>query len=463
MNAFTLTSRGLAVLLFGLLPLASGCTDDKSSTSNSGLQGGNGDVTPAGGNRFFLPTGEPDNTSAPTVETDAKGNTHAVYPAYAIGGAYYAYCGAGCTSPETTKVVRFDTEGTVANAMLALDKEGHPRVLLSSYSKIYWASCDADCGEQASWSVSMILDHNGDREVSGEALALDSDGHPRFLMHTYRALLGIGQKTPETLWVACDADCGTPSSWKQSVMQTEIWHGTHLRFDANGVAKAAIVTTVTNGEDRTEMAAYVECAANCTTEDAWKGIPLGPTFSTQYDAVEVKPTVAMALTKAGAPRIVFMAKSDEGKRQVLYLGCDDNCWEDHWRGMLLSDNEELAVGLDIALDAKDSPRIAYNVDYNILLATCEGATCETGELKWDVKKVEAGSEMPPDQIFLYPNCTVGAWFLHSPSIALTASGEARVGYQARDISGGWSNPDPTKPDCTAGTDMTWSRVAFLPR
>ena len=49
-------------------------------------------------------------------------------------------------------------------------------------------------------------------------------------------------------------------------------------------------------------------------------------------------------------------------------------------------------------------------------------------------------------------------------IALDASGHARVGYQARDISGGWSNPNPeTEPDCVAGTDMTWSRLAIMVR
>lgn len=70
--------------------------------------------------------------------------------------------------------------------------------------------------------------------------------------------------------------------------------------------------------------------------------------------------------------------------------------------------------------------------------------------------------MKPDEISLYENCTVGAWFLHSPSIALTNPGKARVGYQARDISGGWESPDPaTKADCRAGTDMTWSRLAVM--
>ena len=79
-----------------------------------------------------------------------------------------------------------------------------------------------------------------------------------------------------------------------------------------------------------------------------------------------------------------------------------------------------------------------------------------------LEKVEAGGEMEPDAIFLWENCDVGAWVLHAPSLALGPGGTAMVGYQARDISGGWDNPDPTTMhDCVAGTDMTWSRVAKM--
>ena len=71
--------------------------------------------------------------------------------------------------------------------------------------------------------------------------------------------------------------------------------------------------------------------------------------------------------------------------------------------------------------------------------------------------------MKPDEIFLWENCIVGAWFLHSPSLALTKEGRPHVGYRARDISGGFNNPDPAaKPDCVGGTDMTWSRFAVMP-
>ncbi|HEY3496797.1 MAG TPA: hypothetical protein VGK73_18995, partial [Polyangiaceae bacterium] len=151
--------------------------------------------------RLFLRTPEPDNTSAPSVELDRAGNVHAVFPAYAGGGAYYTFCASGgeCDEAGDFEVVQFDTEGTVGNAMLALSADGKPRVLLSSYLSVYWGACDQACGERASWRFAKILDHGGDRAVSGEALALDPQGRPRFLIHTYRALFGIGQKPPETL------------------------------------------------------------------------------------------------------------------------------------------------------------------------------------------------------------------------------------------------------------------------
>jgi hypothetical protein len=65
--------------------------------------------------RFWLPTGEVDNTSAPTVEIDARGGVHSVYPAYAGGRAYYSYCPNDCADPEKMKVVRFNTEESIHN------------------------------------------------------------------------------------------------------------------------------------------------------------------------------------------------------------------------------------------------------------------------------------------------------------------------------------------------------------
>src|SRR3954466_3162593 len=116
------------------LPGGTGGTPAPGGSGGSGgtPAGGAGGSAPAGGSggagtpstasaRFFLPTDEPTNTSAPTVELDGQGNMHLVYPAYFGGGAYYATCGKDCAGPAAVKAVRLPTEGTVGNAMLALD------------------------------------------------------------------------------------------------------------------------------------------------------------------------------------------------------------------------------------------------------------------------------------------------------------------------------------------------------
>jgi hypothetical protein len=214
-----------SVSLFTLAVAALGCDVGSQSDSDDGKNPDDG-KSDASSAPFFLPTGEPDNTAAPAIEVDAKGRVHAVFPAYAGGRAYYATCAADCQGTDDVAVVRFDTDSTVANAMLALDGESRPRVLLSTFNKVYFASCDEGCSDPAGWSQTELLDHRGDREVTGEAFALDPNGNPRFMMHTYVAYLGIGQKAPETYYVACDGACEDAASWSQYKVADQISHRT---------------------------------------------------------------------------------------------------------------------------------------------------------------------------------------------------------------------------------------------
>jgi len=445
----------------------SGTPSEDDGSDDSGLPGeddGGAPVDPEMAH-FFLPTSEPDNTSAPTLEVDAAGGIHAVYPAYAGGNAYYAYCPAGCEGSEDVSVVALPTDGTVSNAMLALDATGRPSVLLSTFQYVYYASCVGDCNVASSWTTTKILDHAGDREVTGEAFALDPQGRPRFVMHTYVAYLGIGQKAPETHYVTCDvANCHDPASWSSFPIAGQIWQSSHLRFDAQGKIHLATVARVEQeGQASVDSAAYVSCAGDCAVDTNWVGHGLVPAFSSLTDVVTIKPAVSLALTRAGAPRVLALGINEAGMRDVVYLACNGDCTNPQaWAGTILSESDDIGAGLDLALDAQDRPRFVYTFDYNIGMAACDVEPCEASDAPWSLTKVELGSEMSPDEIFLWPNCNVGAWFLHSPSIALAPNGEARVGYQARDISGGWSNPDPYEPDCVAGTDMTWSRMAIVP-
>jgi len=449
-------------LVVGILALVGCSTVGDSSDREWDIETGqpSGGVTQKDA-RFFLPTdGEPHNTSAPTVEIDAKGGVHAVYPGYSGGGAYYAFCAPGCADEKSVKVVRLDAKNGVANAMLALDSSGAPHVLLGASTEVVYAHAVGDPTAAASWKQTTVLEHAGAKEVTGEAFALDREGRPRFLMHTTVAKLGIGQKTPETHWVACDTRCDDASSWTATKITDGMWQSSQLRFDAQNRAKVATVirTKMSPSSSGEDMAAYVEADGDPTKEESWKGLVFGLAFSSSVKAVPMPPAISMALTKAGAPRIVYMGTDSQtsGKRVVTYFECDADCAGDNWKSSIVTDDDRIQAGLDLALDGSDRPRIAYNLDFNIGLAWFDGT-------KWDSAKVEAGGDMPTDDIFLWENCYVGAWFLHDPSIAIGPSGEVRVGYQARDMSGGTKNPDKNKPRCEAGTDMTLTRLALLAR
>ncbi|HKP63977.1 MAG TPA: hypothetical protein VJV78_44890 [Polyangiales bacterium] len=408
--------------------------------------------------RFFLPTPEPENTKLPRVLFDAKGGLHALYPGYAGADAYYAYCPNNCTDPQKMKVVALHTDGTVGDASLALTAEGAPRVLLPTYLRVYFAQCDKECTEQSSWKIGVIAEHQSERDVTGQALALDSKGRPRFVMHTYLAYLGVGQREPHTYYAQCDSGCTEAANWRIDTIQDQIFYRSTLRFDAQD--RAHLTTVAADLDKGARMIAYLTCAQGCTTEADWKGIGLVPAF--ENDIEEIRPSIALALTKRGGPRILALGTQKNGKRGLFYFECDEQCDQDHWRATLMSDHEELGSGVDIALDAKDRTRFVFTLDDNIGLYSCDAADCTIENSPWELTKVEFAGEVPKDSIILWPNCTLDAWLLHDPSLALATDGSVRVAYQATDISGGFRTVDPTKPACVAGKDMTLSRMAVVP-
>lgn len=448
---------GTIVLTAGFFACGGGSGDGDGGTGGGGGGGGPG----AAAARFFLPTGaEARNTVNPTIETDAQGDLHMVYPAYAIGDAFYAFCNSACKSQSDVKTVKLETTGTVANAMLALAPDGKPHVLLSTYQRVYYAACAGDCTQRSGWTLDVIVEHDAEREVTGEAFAFTPGGKPRFVMHTYRAFLGIGQKPPATWYMTCDSDCGDAASWSEHQIATQIWQESTLRFTADGSPRLATVATVEDESGKRDIGAYVECNGACTDGDDWIGAGLFPAYSNRTVEL-IDPAISMALTSAGAPRIAILGLNDQGKRNMVYFECDADCASGAgFRGTGLIESEALGAGLDIVVDAQDRPRLVYTASSSILLARCD-ERCTDPEGPWKLTKVELGSDMKPDEVIPYPNCTVAAWFLRHPSLALGQGGMPRVVYRAEDISGGGSRPDPTRPPCRAGADMTFARFAQL--
>lgn len=423
---------------------------------------GGGHTDGSGNTRFFLPTGEDvRNTVNPTIETDAQGNLHMIYPTYAVGDAFYAFCDADCLSPDDVKVVRFPTEGTVYNAMLALDASGKPQVLLSSYQRLYYATCTGDCTEQSGWRVDVILSHTDDKEVTGEAFAVTPDGKPRFIMHSYRALFGLGAPPPATWYVTCDSDCTSASSWTQHKLADQIWQESSLRIGQDGRPRLATIATVTGESGSFDLGAYQECTGDCTQPGGWEGPGLMNAFSNRTVEL-IDPAISMEVSPQGVVHLTMLGLDGQNERTLAYFSCKSDCAAaGSWAATGLIIDSRLGAGVDLALTPAGGVRVVYTAASNIFLAHCDADTCSSDDSPWDLAKVELGSEMDPDQIIYRQNCTVAAWFLRHPSIAIGKDGMPRVVYRAEDISGGVKNPDPTKPRCHAGVDLTWARFANL--
>lgn len=415
---------------------------------------------PAAATPFFLPTKEPTNTTAPHLLRDARGGTHALYSRYTGGGAFYAYCATDACGPDDFHPVLLPTENVVTNSALALTPDGKPRALLSTLLHVYYAECNERCSDESQWTTTLLVDHQGAQDVTGQALAMDPQGRPRFVMHTYLAYLGVGQKAPRTWFAQCDAGCNEASHWRFDEISQFILYGSELQYDETG--RAHLLTGIENVDGKTagfKQGAYFQCESGCESSDGWNGLGLVPLF--ENDIQEIPVTMSLALTQHNQPRVVLLARDDTFQRHLMYLECDDNCIEDNWRVTTLNDSMKLGPGLDLSLDSQERPRFTLTLEDNIGLYTCNEAQCAANGANWTLNKVEFATDVPPDSIILWWNCTVDAWILHSPSLALSPDGRAQVAYVATDLSGGVAVVDPMKPRCEAGKDMTLTRMTSV--
>lgn len=424
-------------------------------------------VTPAFAEAFFLPTGdEVHNTGDPRLVVDVRGGMHLTYPLVAAQGVVYAYCAADCTSEERFETVTFYTDefGGVDTALVAVDPAGRPHLLFSSHNAVMYATCEDPCGTTGQWESRVVFEHDGDWELTGDAFALDPQGRPRFLMHAYQAYLGIGQPEEGTMYFQCDQACADARNWTASVISEQSWLESTLRFDAQGTAHVATVIPV----DDVELVAYLACSSDCGNEevDNWPGLGLTMAYSDRYVA-EIAPAVSLAVGTDGGVRLAFLGA--DGEENFLgYYECLADCTEPDgstWEGLILlhsSDGSDLGDGLALVLDQRDRPRLAYTSSSSILVAYCDGdCVGRSGPDDWALVEGELASDIPADDIFLYYNCNVGFWFLRQPALALQQDGLPVVAYRAEDKSGGWTSPDPTKPSCPAGVDMTMTRLSVL--
>lgn len=260
--------------------------------------------------------------------------------------------------------------------------------------------------------------------------------------------------------MGCNALCDEASHWERHLVSSQRWQESSLRYAADGSLHVGTTVTIDGVGDGI---AYLRCVNACTHEASWDGVALYKAFSDVYVS-DIRPVVSLALTGDGRPRMLALGDDDAGGRNLIYFECNNACADNNnWQlNALISGDSALDIGpgLDLAL-SNDAPRFVYTADYNVLIASCD-TNCASGDAtNWRLSTVELSHDIPKDDVIPYHNCTVSAWFLSHPSLAISADDVPRVAYRAQDISGSNTPVDPNHPPCNTGADMTLTRFAQL--
>ncbi|HEX7022887.1 MAG TPA: hypothetical protein VF171_08515, partial [Trueperaceae bacterium] len=184
------------------------------------------------------------------VAVDDSGITHLLYAGSSADGASspvrYGECSAQCLSPGSWRFVTlgdFGSPGLGGGARLALDADGHPRVLWYQQASVngdgayVYGACDGGCTTTSNWSVQPVVMVPGGMAsaLTNASFVLDGQGRPRFVFMDL--LNGV-------TYAWCDSGCTDGTNWQlarptPTATGSELSSTLDLAFDAGGRLHAA--------------------------------------------------------------------------------------------------------------------------------------------------------------------------------------------------------------------------------
>jgi hypothetical protein len=263
----------------------------------------------------------------------------------------------------------------------ALDKQGRPRFVFYDGNYAiepdryggYYAACDDDCLNQASWSVTRFTreDHSQTsyyETIKSPALTFTASNGPRIVAQLGPVDDPRWYMDPPLYYFACDAGCDDAASWQRA----------RITGDAGG--------------------AY----------PAWD----------------------IALDANDRPRVAFFSyQGSAGSEKLFYLQCDAECTSDgSWQRVNLGLPSGAGTGANIELDALGRPRIAYLNSNDLGYSWCD-TDCES-PAAWQHRTVETSDELEAQYPVARPvTCDASTWDNYSPNLQLDAAGRPVVSYE----------------------------------
>jgi hypothetical protein len=442
-----------------------------------GTSGGNGGTAAS----FFLPNrpgGSIVTTGQPKVAVDANGGVHVVYAARAPDStgrrpAYYAYCAAHCAGPADFAVVALGD--LMFHAELALDPQGHPRVLLTRSDVdgnlfFDYAECDSACTLAADWHIANAaageISFFPSRSEGEFDFALDPLGRPRFVFFSNP----FGQDDGGTFYAACDSNCTSSAHWISTKLTDDELKSPSLAFTSSGGARLAYTFVDPNTYE--PQLAYAECSAACANGANWNGAVLLGTvvsgaFSDNVFVLRVDANNHLGLA-------LYPGSGDGGTLppgRLYYLTCAASCLQAaNWNALDVGLPDYSGEGgLDLTYDSQARPRLAVRLPApadELAYAWCD-TSCAASAAGWDSQLVPstalAQQEFPllamqgcpsPECIPPIPPCSTAFWDGgYWPSLALDSVGNPRLAFDLKHQQFGGG--------CPSGTDVRMARyVSF---
>lgn len=386
------------------------------------------------------------NTSGASLAVDDDGGVHAALSGFTpitfngvtLYPVYYGYCAEDCANPASWSWTIAGQVGMGASdcdgVRLALDPQGRPRLMwyylespLASVGYWEYAECNANCLDNASWTVADAITVNPLAfPGKGRYFALDPQGRPRFIYREVNAWAGRAG----TYYRFCNANCADGGTWSEYRLNESFLYDASLAFNASGLARLAYRTG--------DYLAYYE---NLDGANAWSG---GFFFNLGVDA-----SFSLRLDSHDRPRLaIFNGSSGTAPTtdRLSYAWCQTGCDSvGNWTLQDLGLPEDYGKDVDMVLDAQDRPHLAFNVDYigspsvyGLGYARCT-ANCESSAATWQAAMVETSDELDATQPI--PPATQGcySYWLETgkrPSLAVDAAGNVRIGYNCVHYQGG---------------------------
>lgn len=409
-------------------------------------------------------------TYGTSVAVDARGGIHVAYAIFAGSDrrnrpATYAYCAAHCASAANWRMTQLGT--TVQDVRLALDPDGHPRLMLfgpkpdpatNSRSQYQYAACDTRCTDSAGWTLTTIatpIEPTALREYNNNRyFALDRQGHPAFV-YTDTS----DNEHPGTFYMSCQGGCTRAANWTETALSsTDLFDNMSLTFSPAGGPRLAL--GIFNRDTVALYLAYAECDRDCSDVDQWTATLLAVIHGTGRYALQSD--------RLGRPRLALYSGSYAAQpfadHMLYYLWCDQDCGQSAEPWMFTDIGLPWGAGseVDMLLDARDRPRLSYQgqaggLDY----AWCD-AQCESGGATWRSMQVESKAALADDfEVLPVRTCTVSTWLNgQRTSLALDAAGNPRIAYDAEHWWFGVETSGGTTRDC-GFKDVTVTRFALF--